>query len=136
MLIFVKATPHSSIKLLLFLQICVFFYVLIYSSLSSSEVVDNPGLPPAADCDDDDKIGPDNRKTDDKIPPTPADEPLPALGDASSPRSSESLSAVAVLPAPAPKLKPPEPPDDDPLSAPNFVVIAAIFGDITACSRL
>lgn len=108
----------------------------IYSSLSSSELVDTAGLPPAADCDDDDNIGPDNRRNDDNNPPTPADEPLPALGEPSSPRSSESGSVLGVLPVPALKLKPPAPPDDAPLNAPNFVVIAAIFGDITACNRL
>lgn len=97
-------------------------------------------MPPVADLDDDDRIGPDKRKNDDNRPPTPADEPLalPPADTPSSPKSSESPSSLGGEPAPALplKLKPPDPPEDAPLSAPNFVVMAAILGEMTACNRL
>lgn len=92
--------------------------------------------PPAADWDDDERTGPDSFRKEDKRPPTPPAEPADA--DESSVRSSESASVFAFPPAPAPalKLNPPAPPDDAPLSAPNFEVIAAILGEITAWMRL
>lgn len=104
-----------------------------YSSESSSLTIGLPA-PPAADCDEEERIGPDSFRNDDKRPPTPPDEPADA--DESSVRSSESVSALAFPPAPALKLNPPAPPDDEPLSAPNFEVIAAILGEITAWMRL
>lgn len=67
------------------------------------------------DPDDDDKIGPDNRKNDDNKPPMPADAPPAAEPSEPSP--------------PEPPLKPPL---KLPLSPPIVEVMAPIFGVITA----
>lgn len=82
------------------------------SSESSSDVTDAE-LPPAADCDDDERIGPDKRKNDESTPPKPA---LP--------------------PASPPPDDAPPPPNNDPLKLPIFDVMAVIFGVITAVIKL
>lgn len=106
----------------------------IYSSLSSIATCG----PPFADADDDDKIGPDNFKNDPKILP----EPPAATGTGSSSKlawsSSESESSLGNAPgaaAPPKPLEPPKPPVEAPLKAPNLLVIAAIFGEMTAWSN-
>lgn len=97
-----------------------------YSSESSNESVCD--CPPLADEDDDDRIGPDNFKNDDKMPPEPALETLLLPSAFESSAFSVSPSSPTATPALPPKL---------PLDAPllndvNFFVIAAIFGEMTA----
>lgn len=121
-------------------------YDVQFKSSPSSSIADGCNWPPLPDADDDDKIGPDNCKNDDKMLPEPDDGAA-----AGAPRSSESSSNSLPGTAGAPPLdKPPkllkplklEPPDNPPkapvdalLNAPNFVVMAAIFGWITACNN-
>lgn len=94
------------------------------------------------DADDDDKIGPDNCRNDDRMLPEPddgaaANEPV---SFESSSRSSPPDGAGAPPDRPPLELpleppdKPLRPPADVPLSEPNLVVMAAILGWITACS--
>lgn len=79
--------------------------------------VDPPLLLPPPD--DEAKRGPDNFKTDDKIPPNAPPDPPPELLSPSSP-----------FVAPAPDEL--EPPKNDPLNEPNFCVSAEILGVMTA----
>lgn len=103
----------------------------VYSSLSSDET--GTGWPPLAEEEDEDRIGPDSFSTDERMPPEPPAEPwLPSL--LSSALSPSVGSPPAAL-APPPMLSPP-PPIEPPLRAPNLLVIAAIFGEMTACRRL
>lgn len=116
--------------------------VLHFYSSSSSSAGNGTGTPTPTPIlfalpDDDDKIGPDNFKNDVTIFPDPAD----AIGTPASFKSAVSLESLSssdttgtpLLP-PNPPLKPPKPPADVPLNAPNFDVIAAIFGEMTACN--
>lgn len=108
---------------------------VVYSSLSSIGIT-GPAFAPA---DDDERIGPDSFNTDEMIFPEPAE----AIGTVSSFKSDEwssdeSSSGCGTGTAPPPlkpPLNPPNPPAELPLNAPNFCVIAAIFGEITACNN-
>lgn len=104
-------------------------FKFLYSSVSSIGICG----PPFADADDDDKIGPDSFNRE----PTILLEPPTATGAASSTKSlsSESSNVAAAFGEPLKPLKllePPNPPVDAPLNAPNLLVMAAIFGEITA----
>lgn len=114
---------------------------VVYSSLSSIGITGPAFAPP----DDDDKIGPESFNTDEMMlpdPPTRAVPPPWPVIDSSSKSEewseaslSSSISAPGTgtaLPPLNPPLNPPSPPAELPLSAPNFDVIAAIFGEITA----
>lgn len=91
--------------------------------------------PPVADCDDDDRIGPDSRRIDDSTPPMPADARLP--DGLAPPPSSPSVPPPPPLDPPVlppdelPKT-PPRPPPKPPLRLPIVCVIAWILGDTTA----
>lgn len=99
----------------------------------SSIVTAGPALAPP---DDDDRIGPDSFNNEDRMFPEPADA-IGAPASFKSAFSSESLrsSDAGAVPPLKPPLKPPKPPAELPLSAPNFDVIAAIFGEMTACNN-
>lgn len=88
-----------------------------------------------ADWDDDDRIGPDSDKNDFNKPPTPG-EPPPLLLSTDNSALASSPSPPGCAPAPAPPLKLKPPADELPLNAPNLLVIAAIFGEMTAWMRL
>lgn len=108
----------------------------IYSSSSSIGTC----WPPFAPADDDDRIGPDSFNTDEIMLPEPAEAAGAPPSSLKSAWSSESASddgtgADPPLKPPKPPLKPPKPPAELPLSAPNFDVIAAIFGWMTAWSN-
>lgn len=116
------------------------FSTKIYSSLSS--IGAGCSCPPFADEDDDDKIGPERDKNDLTIPPDPADAtgaPPISLESGLDESSESEVSTVAAsgddptLPPDNPPDNPPKPPAELPLNAPNLLVIAAIFGWITAC---
>lgn len=120
----------------------VVFSYGIYNVYSSSSSPTGTGTPtptpmPLALPDDDDNSGPDNFKNDVTMFPDPPD----AIGTPASFKSAvsvESLSSSVItgrppLLPPNPPLKPPKPPADVLLNAPNFDVMAAIFGEITAC---
>lgn len=103
----------------------------VYSSLSSIGI----GWPPLALDDDDERIGPDNFKNDEIIFPEPAATGSGASSLKSDEWSSDESSSgcgIGAVPPLEPPLNPPKPPAELPLSAPNFDVIAAIFGWITA----
>lgn len=106
-----------------------------YSSLSS--VGAGCSCPPFADEDDDDKIGPERDKNELTIPPDPADAtgaPPKSLESGLDESSESEESTVAAGDDPIlPPDNPPKPPAELPLNAPNLLVIAAIFGWITAC---
>lgn len=110
----------------------------VYSSVSSTET--GTKVPTFAPDDEDDKIGPDNFKNDEIRFPEPAeaiDAPPSSLSSAcSSEKLSSSADGTGTAPPPLePPLNPPKPPAELPLSAPNFDVIAASFGVITACNN-
>lgn len=118
----------------------VFLWVYSFNVYSSSSSPTGTGTTPTpiplALPDDDDKSGPDNFKNDVTIFPDPPD----AIGTPASFKSAVSLESLSsslttgmpLLP-PNPPLKPPKPPADVLLNAPNFDVMAAIFGEMTAC---
>lgn len=120
----------------------VYFLMVLQRVYSSSSSPTGTGTPtptpiPLALPDDDDKSGPDNFKNDVTMFPDPPD----AIGTPASFKSAvsfESLSSSVItgtppLLPPNPPLKPPKPPADVLLNAPNFDVMAAIFGEMTAC---
>ena len=116
-----------------FYSFCSIF--LFYSSLSST----GTSWPPLALDDDDDRIGPESFKNDEIMFPEPPEATGTGLSSKSawsSVESSLSGDGIGTLPPPLdPPLKPPNPPAELPLSAPNFEVMAAIFGWITADSN-